>query len=107
MAGTWTGNGIEADTSTWAVQLVVTGNDYAVEYPELGCTGQWDLIQQTATEARFTEVINQPDDPDVDSACASGGDVVVRRLGDTTLTVQWTYPDSAGDTATAVLTKAE
>lgn len=107
MAGTWTGNGVEADTSTWTVELTVTGSNYAISYPSLRCTGQWDLIQQTATEARFTEVMDRSDDTDVDSGCASGGEITVRKLGDSQLTVQWTYDDSTGDNATAVLTKAE
>lgn len=99
LEGDWEGEGVESDKTTWTVRLTVTGNDYAVDYLDLGCKGHWNLVEKTATEARLTEIITTV------GKCASNGAVTVRKLTETQITVQWTYADTAINTSTAVLTK--
>lgn len=47
---------------------------YEVTYPELGCTGQLELVSAEGNEAVFVEKLEGP--------CLTGGNIIVTKVGD-------------------------
>jgi hypothetical protein len=46
LIGEWGGTGYQLDGQTWPVQLKATNEGIMVNYPELGCLGNWVLTKR-------------------------------------------------------------
>jgi hypothetical protein len=99
--GVWEGEGYQSDTkTTWDVRLTVQDGKYAIDYPNIPCTGKWTLIDNTTSEARFIEEITQGTDH-----CATNSHVTIQKVSGSEISGKYTYANSRAVIATVVLTK--
>lgn len=79
LRGNWEGTGYQIDdNSTWTMSLTASGRRYRIEYPSLGCGGEWRLVSINSRRARFRERLNHGQE-----VCSNEGTVVVERLSAT------------------------
>lgn len=103
LRGAWEGTGYQTDTdSTWTMRLKAQGDKYSIEYPSLGCGGEWRLISIDATEARFREIITYGQEE-----CANNGLVVIRRLNNRQVIFLYSNLNTEEVTASAILKKKD
>ncbi|MGA9997382.1 MAG: hypothetical protein WBP93_18330 [Pyrinomonadaceae bacterium] len=99
--GVWEGEGYQSDTkTTWDVKLTVRDGTYAVEYPNIPCSGRWDLLDRNSRGASFTEVITQGTD-----RCGNNSHVMMEKVNDSEISCRYTHAGSRDVIATAVLSK--
>lgn len=98
MQGSWSGTGVQSNSSSsWSMQLTVSGNSYSIAYPSLGCGGTWSLNNTGAGVANFIEHISYGRDK-----CIDGGAVTVGRLSASQMQFRW---EGQGVTAGATLVR--
>lgn len=101
LRGEWAGTGYQTDSeSTWAMVLSFGRGRYAVEYPSLGCTGRWRLLQVSRARAVFRETITQGAEK-----CSPRGRVVIERLNARQLGYRYSYRGSKDFVASAILNR--
>jgi hypothetical protein len=99
--GVWDGRGYQSNTKTnWALTLAAQNGSYAIDYPSIPCRGKWTLVNQNAAEARFVEVITTGL-----GRCANNGNVMIRKISDSQISLRFTYAHSKVVIATATLTR--
>ena len=99
LAGNWEGTGYQNDSkNTWTMQLDARAGKFTVEYPSLGCAGEWRPVRRTRWRATFTETITRGAD-----RCEPRGNVTLLRLGGGQLLFLYSYEDSRQVIASAVL----
>jgi len=94
--GSWSGKGTqlfeEADGaqtySTWRVDLTLNGTSAQVKYPDFNCGGTWAQEGATEHDVTYRETITYGFDE-----CIDQGKVVVSRVGDGRLRVEYYFPD--------------
>jgi hypothetical protein len=78
MEGYWGGTGVQIDKHQWEVDLqIMTSDQVSINYPDLGCSGHWDLIQNGRRKRHYKEVITEGL-----GKCDQGVDVFVKRISD-------------------------
>jgi hypothetical protein len=96
LQGTWEGDGVQMDGSTWTMKLRVRNNRYFIEYPSLKCRGYWKPISTKSKRTRFLERIPNS------SVCLDKLTVQVERINTNQLNVK--YSSTVDNfSATAVL----
>ena len=99
--GTWEGEGYQSDTrTTWAVRLTVQGGTYAIDYPNIPCSGGWTLIDKNSRGASFIEVITHGTD-----RCDNNNHVMIEKMNDSEISCKYTRASSRVVIATAILSK--
>jgi hypothetical protein len=99
--GIWEGEGYQSDTkTTWAVRLTVKAGTYAIEYPNIPCSGQWTLIDKNSSGASFTEVITQGTD-----RCGTNSHVMIEKTNDSEISCRYMHPSSRVVIATVTLSR--
>jgi hypothetical protein len=99
--GTWEGTGYQTDDkSTWTMLLKAQGRRFSIDYPSLGCGGQWRLISISASRARFRERLDHGQDK-----CADRGTVTIQRINRKQVIFWWSYQGDTVVTASAVLNR--
>ena len=100
--GVWTGTGFQRQYSTatiWTIKLTVdeSKSAFLIEYPSLGSSGVWKLMQKESGTERYTflELILNQRGNTVD-----GGKVVVTKVNDDHMSFSWFLPPS-NDTVVA------
>ena len=101
LAGTWHGEGKQLDGGTWSMDLWKEGDEFTVDYPNLKCSGQWNLTSQSSQQADFDEVIT------IGKNCVSGAKVVVEKTGADEIRCSWTYANTDAEVATADLRRVK
>ena len=100
MSGAWAGTGYQIDGQQWWVELEIEESDILISYPDLACSGEWQLDRTSTLSVHGTEVILLGT-----SNCDQHAEVLVRPLGNQYLLVQyflrWYHPEEP--IATAVL----
>ena len=94
--GSWSGKGTqlfeEADGaqtySTWRVDLTLNGTSAQVKYPSFNCGGTWAQEGATEHDVTYRETITYGF-----AECIDQGKVVVSRVGDGRLRVEYYFPD--------------
>lgn len=74
--GVWIGQGYQYDIEdNWDIKFVcnTNNNQYMIEYPSLGCSGKWDLIEYEKNILVFREILDKGKD-----ICTDSGKVVLK-----------------------------
>ncbi|MBC7929481.1 MAG: hypothetical protein H7Z38_02840 [Rubrivivax sp.] len=101
LRGTWEGTGYQIDdNSTWTMSLKVSGRRFLIEYPSLGCGGEWRLSSIGSRRARFRERLSHGVD-----VCSNEGTVVVERLSATQVVFLYYRKGERVVSSSAVLNK--
>jgi hypothetical protein len=102
LAGSWSGTLVQSNKRSWKMTVRIDkGSGVAtVTYPELNCTGQWQLKSIERTVLHLREHIT-----DVTPRCSSDGTVDMTPQTDQTLSIAY-VPDEGNYTATATLRRA-
>lgn len=99
--GTWEGTGYQTDDqSTWAMVFTARGARFSIDYPSLNCGGRWQLINLSASRARFKERLDHGQDK-----CTDNGKVVIQRLSNKQILYLYKIAGSREVTASAVLNR--
>lgn len=101
LEGEWAGEGYQSDTrTTWTVRLSVRNGSFAIEYPNIPCSGSWNLTNKHSRGASFTEYITQGTD-----RCVQNERVMIEKVSDSEISCKYVHAGSREVVATAVLTK--
>ncbi len=79
--GEWEGVGCQLDmedNDTWFINLEIDIDKqlFDIEYPSLGCAGNWELIDYSSDRAIFNELITENDKND----CIEKGTVILTKV---------------------------
>jgi hypothetical protein len=89
--GVWTGRGHQIDPfSQWSMKLVIKGQDVLMTYPDKDyqCTASWTYEGRCGAALLFREQVRQGKE-----RCQDGSLVVVTRMHDRRLRVEYFFPD--------------
>ncbi len=99
--GVWKGEGYQSDTkTTWAVVLTVHDRIFAVDYPNIPCSGKWNLNNGTSRTASFTELITKNA-----TRCANNSHVLLEKVSDSEISCKYTHAGSRVVIANATLSR--
>jgi hypothetical protein len=90
--GLWQGVGVQLGGENWSLQVKLGREVSMIEYPTLGCSGEWQYLRQSAGELSAIEVITNGAD-----ICMTGGLVRLEALEEDMLSYVWL--DAAGKPA--------
>lgn len=82
--GYWTGVGKQVDGKKWVIELEFYYQNININYPGLGCYGEWILEQDKEDESIYRENIKGGTDK-----CDQGAEVHVQRLSKKRLKVTY------------------
>ena len=99
--GVWEGEGYQTDTnSTWSVRLTIAENNFAIEYPNIPCSGSWKVVDQNSGGGTFTEIITNGK-----SLCANNSRILLQKVSDRELSLKYSHENTRAVIATATLSK--
>jgi hypothetical protein len=77
LEGNWVGTGLQVDKKQWKVELSVYDvKKPMINYPDLGCSGHWELVQPGSNKLAFKEVITEGI-----FSCDQGVEVFIKKRG--------------------------
>lgn len=91
-AGFWQGVGIQAGGENWPFEVKLGDGASLIDYPSLGCSGEWKVLRQTEKLLVAIEDITNGDD-----ICVTGGIVRLEILAEDMLAYTWL--DASGEAA--------
>ncbi|HUO94411.1 MAG TPA: hypothetical protein VMU22_15905 [Rhizomicrobium sp.] len=114
MVGSWSGSGSQSGTgSSWAMHLTVTEQgpnsySYAIDYPSLGCGGNWTFNAGNGNTGSFTEHITYGRDKCVDGGMVTVGAMSTPSGAINQMMFRWqgTQPNGSTDYAQGSLTRS-
>lgn len=99
--GEWSGTGYQIDGNTWSVELRKHDNKLTIQYPSLGCGGNWKIVNSSAERIELEETIIEGAD-----ICDQGCKIVLFKITENQLSVIYFLPAYQKDAiASLILTK--
>lgn len=90
LKGEWEGVGYQLNTSgNWSIRLKVNEDRYAIAYPSLECSGNWQLQKSSDIKLEFIETITDGTDK-----CVNKGRIVITKVDDNHVTFTYFSPYS-------------
>jgi hypothetical protein len=83
-AGLWQGVGVQLGGENWSVQVQLGPEVSMIDYPTLGCSGEWQYLKQDANGLQAIEAITNGAD-----VCVTGGVVKLEFLSEDMLSYTW------------------
>ncbi|MCU1267218.1 MAG: hypothetical protein JWM21_3536 [Acidobacteria bacterium] len=100
LEGTWEGTGVQTNEQSWPIKLTVSGHRYLIEYPSLGCRGEWVLSRKDSESATFVERVDANS-----TKCMDAGNVLIEKLNGEQIKFSYSPNNTATIIATATLQK--
>lgn len=99
--GEWNGTGYQIDGKTWTVELAKQADRLTIQYPSLGCGGNWKIIKSSKDRIELEETIVEGAEK-----CDQGCKIVLFKINENQLSVIYFLPSYQKDAiASLVLTK--
>ena len=102
--GNWSGIGHQIDIkedNQWTIELKINTKEdlYNISYPSLNCSGKWELMKYSGTQATFKEVI---DNNIID--CVENGIIIISKIDNSRVSFSYFY---VGDKKASAFTTLE
>ncbi len=99
--GEWNGTGYQIDGLTWPIELTKQSGFINIQYPSLGCSGNWKIKKSSVKRIELQETILEGADK-----CDQGCKIVLFKISKNQLSVIYFLPTSQKDAiASLILTK--
>ena len=101
LEGVWEGTGNQINPkTTWRMKLTARNTTYLIEYLSLSCGGEWVLVNQDLSGAKFNEKITYGV-----SRCSNNGNIIIEKISESRIAFRYSSPGSTEINATAILNK--
>jgi hypothetical protein len=85
--GNWEGTGYQIDGKTWTVEFSKADNTLTIQYPSLGCGGNWKITSSSKNRIDLEETITTGTDK-----CDQGCKIIIFKIDDQQISVVYSLP---------------
>ena len=85
--GNWEGTGYQIDGKTWTVEFSKADNALTIQYPSLGCSGNWKITASSKNRIDLEETITTGTDK-----CDQGCKIIIFKIDDQQISVVYSLP---------------